>query len=294
MIVITTPSGFVGSEVVQLLMASQPTLSFRAVTRNPDKIKQQYGSQIDAVEFDFEQSETWPAALEGVQLLFLVVPTPQPKLIREKILPFIDAAVQAGCQHIVYQSVPGADRQKPLPHYQVERHIESIGISYTFFRPSYFMQNLCGKHSTHGVDIATRHEIFIPAGKGAISFVDTRDVAAAIVKVFAMPLAYRNQSYLLTGPQNLDFYAVADIFSQALGFSVYYARPSLLHFWVRLQRRGVSPGLLLFMIAEYTFVRLGRAAFLSDQLSTLLGRPATSMAHFVKENRMRWETQAWV
>ena len=294
MIVVTTPSGTVGSEVVRLLMASQPTLPFCAATRNPDKIKQQYGFQINAVAFDFEQPATWPAALEDIQILFLVVPTPQPKLIRERILPFIDAAVQAGCQHIVYQSVPGAGRQKFLPHYQVERHIETTGVSYTFLRPSYFMQNLCGKSSTHGVDIAIYREIFIPAGKGAISFVDTRDVAAAIVKVFTTPLAHKNQSYLLTGPQSLDFYAVAEIFSQTLGSPVHYTRPSLPRFWLRLKKRGVSTGLLLFMLAEYTFIRLGHAAFLTDQLSALLGRPVTSMELFVKENRMRWETQAWV
>lgn len=294
MIVITTPSGTVGSEVVKLLTTHTPVLPFRVVTRNISKIQQQYGEQIDVVRCDFDEPDSWPAALKDIRILFLVVPKPQPKLIRERIQPFIDAAIQAGCQHIIYQSVPHADKQKMLPHYALERYIETTNVSYTMLRPSYFMQNLCGKNSTHGVDIATRHEIFIPAGRGRISFIDTYDVAEAVVKVCERPDEHLNKGYLLTGPQSLDLFAVARIFSDVLEEPVHYTNPSIPRFWSRMKQRGVPLDLLLFMIAEYTFIRFGQGGFLSDDLEKLLGRKPTAVQEFVVKNRERWLKQEWV
>ncbi len=294
MIVVTTPSGTVGSELVRLLAARDAVLPFRVVTRNPDRISQAYGTDVPAVMFDYDDHSTWNAALADIRMLFLVVPNPQPQSIRAHILPFIDAALEAGCQHIIYQSVPGADRQQILPHYQVERHIEASGIAYTFLRPSYFMQNLCGRSPTHGVDIATRHEIFIPAGRGKTSFIDTRDVASVVIKIFEDPEPHKNRGYLLIGPQSLDFFAVAKIFSHVLGYPVRYTNPSLPRFWMRMKKRGVPWSLIFFMTLEYTLARLGHAGFQSDELPALLGRPAIKMEQFVVDNKTRWETQTWV
>lgn len=294
MIVVTTPLGTVGSEVVQLLLQHSSPLLFRLAARTPDKVRQHYGLEVLYVKFDFADQSTWDATLDGIRILFLVVPVPDRKIIRTQIKPFIDAAVRARCQHIVYLSVPGADQQKILPHYEVERHIEASGISYTLIRASYFMQNLCGKNSTHGVDIATRHEIFIPAGNGAISFIDTRDIAQVVIKICEQPERHRNKAYLLTGQVSLTLSEVAHIFSQVMGYSVHYARPSIPHFWIRMLRRGVPWGLIIFMTIEYTVIRLGKASFLTNEVQLLLGHPATPLLQFVEDNKERWITQTWV
>lgn len=294
MIVVTTPSGTVGSEFVQLLVKQVPPLPFRLVSRAPEKLIHKYGADVAAASFDFADHTTWDAALEGITILFLVVPTPDPKAIRADILPLIDAAVAAGCQHILFLSVPGADKQKFLPHYQVERYIETCGAAYTILHAGYFMQNLCGKNSTHGVDIATRNEIFIPAGRGELGFIDTRDIAAVLLKICENPAAHQKKAYLLTGRRSLNFFEVARIFSQVMERPIRYVDPSLVRFWARMTRRGVSGGLIFFMIIEYTAARLGYGKFLSDDVPHLLGRLATPMTQFVEDNKERWLTQSWV
>ncbi len=281
MIVVTTPSGTVGSDFVQLLVKHVPPLPFRLVSRAPEKLISKHGAGVVAVGFDFADRTTWDAALEGISIFFLVVPKPDPREIRANILPLIDAAVRAGCQHILFQSVPGADKQKFLPHYLVERYIETCGAAYTILRASYFMQNLCGKSSTHGVDIATRNEIFIPAGRGELSFIDTRDIAAVLLKICESPEAHQRKAYLLSGRRNLNFFEVAQIFSQVMGHPIRYVHPSLPHFWVRMARRGVSGSLIFLMTVEYTATSLGHGKFLSDDVPHLLGRLATPMAQFV-------------
>jgi uncharacterized protein YbjT (DUF2867 family) len=294
MIIVTTPTGNVGSEVVRLLQEHVPVLPFRVAAHTPEKILQLYGEKVSSARLDFDDAATWTGALEGVSILFLVCPQPDPQTIRTQMLPFIDTAVQAGCQHIIYQSVPGADHVKILPHYQIERHIEKSGISFTFLRPSYFMQNFLRKASTHGVDIATRQEIFIPAGKGRISLVDARDVAAVVVKICEDPSAYKDQGYYLTGSEALNMGEIASIFSQVFKEPVRNANPSLPRFWYRLRKRRVPWSLVFIMSVEYTLARLGKSHHLSDNVATFLGRSPRMLTQFITDNRQCWITQTWV
>jgi len=228
-----------------------------------------------------------------VSTLFLLFPLPRPRTVETRMKPFIDAAYREGCRHVVYLSVPGADAFKVVPHYGVERHIEGTGLAHTFLRSSYFMQNLCRRISTHGVDIAERGEVFIPAGGGGISFVDARDVAAVALEVFREPAAHANKAYTLTGPERLDFYEVARVLSEVLERPIRYASPSFPRFWYRLGRRGVSSDILVFMTIVYWLTRAGRNEPLTDELPALLGCPPTDLRQFAKDNRWRWETRTW-
>ena len=294
MIVVTAPTGNVGSEVTRLLITHTPILPFRIASHHPKQIQQIYGAEVPCTPLDFGDASTWHAALEGVSILFLVCPQPDPKVIRTQILPFIDAAIAEGCQHIIYLSVPGAGRTKIIPHYRIERYIESSHIAYTFLRPSYFMQNFIRKASTHGIDIATRHEIFIPAGRGRISLIDARDVAQVVIKICEKPDSYKKQSYNLTAAESLDLYEVAKTFSQVLNEPIRYTHPSLPRFWYRLRKRKISWLLLLVMTVEYVVASLGKSGETNNTLVEIIGRPPTTLAQFIKDNQSRWITQSWV
>lgn len=294
MIIVTTPTGNVGSDVVRLLSEQELRPAFRAVARRPEKVRQIFGEDIECTRLDFDDPTTWSEALEGISVLFLLVPRPDPRVIRSQFLPFIDAAVKAGCQHIVYLSVPGADRAKIIPHAQVEQHIMATGIAYTILRPAYFMQNFIREEPTHGVDIAQYHEIFIPAGKGRMALIDARDVAEVVAKVCVQPEAHKNQAYKLTGSEAPTFYEMADTFSKVLGEPIRYANPSLPHFWYRLRRRGVSWMILIVMSIEYTLTRLGHSGGTTDTLEQLLGHAPRTLAQFIADNRERWITREWV
>ncbi len=293
MIVITAPTGNVGTEVVASLAQNSFSQLYRVAAHKPGHISDTYGPEMPVVPFDYDDHSTWPAVLADIDLLFLVFPVPQPRTVNTRMKPFIDAAVKAGCQHIVYISVLGADSSPVIPHYHVEKHIKASGAHYTILRASFFMQNLCRKISTHGVDIATRNEIFIPAGKGKFSFIDARDVAAVALKVFAQPTDYIDHTFNFTGPEQLDLFQVAPILSQVLARPIRYTHPSMLHFWFRLLRRGVSWDTIFFMTIVYTLTRLGRNEDLTNELPKTLGRPATKMPQFVEDYKQHWLTQTW-
>lgn len=291
MIVVTTPTGNVGAEVARLLARQQPVLPFRLAARHPKQLIQLYGSAVDIALFDFSDSSTWPQALAGISSLFLVCPQPGPGTVRTEILPFIDAAIQAGCQHIIFLSIVGAQRVKLIPHARIERYIEESGISYTLLRSAYFMQNFLRQAPTHNIDIVTRQEIFIPAGKGRLSLVDARDIAQIAVDICREPILHARCAYELLGSEALTMYEIADVFSTVLGRTVRYTHPSLPLFWYRLRQRRVSWIVLFIMSVEYTLVCLGLSGKVGQVLEGLLQRSPTTFVQFVTDYRQRWLPQ---
>ncbi|WP_084963890.1 NmrA family NAD(P)-binding protein [Thermoactinospora rubra] len=166
MIVVTGPTGNVGAEVVELLR-EQDELEYRIAAHRPQRFP---GAPV--ARLDYDDPATFDAVLDGVSTLFLLFPLPHPRTVRTSMIPFIDAAVRAGCRHIVYVSVPAADRSRIIPHHAVERHIEATGVGHTFLRCGYFMQNLCRAVSTHGVDIMDRGELPGLLGRPATTFAE--------------------------------------------------------------------------------------------------------------------------
>ncbi|GLV55249.1 putative oxidoreductase YesF [Dictyobacter sp. S3.2.2.5] len=293
MFIITGPTGNVGSEVVRQLMKHDPPLPFRTVSRRPEIIQAEFEQAIESVKFDFADPSSWSTALEDVQILFLVLSQGSPNAARTRTIPFIDAAISAGCQHIIFLSVPVGGTLKLVPHYTIERYLERCSIAYTILRPGYFMQNFIRKAPTHGIDIATRHEIFIPAGKGSMALIDTRDIAEMVVRIAEQPAPHKNRAYNLTGPQLLNFFEIASIFSEVLQTPIRYTHPSLPRFWWRMHRRGVSLFLIIFMSIEYSATRLHLGEEKTETLQQILGHPGTTLAQFIQNNRQRWITQSW-
>lgn len=286
MIVVTGPNGNVGTELVRML-ASQSELAFRVAAHTPEKIDSLYGPHVPRTRFSFADRSTWAETLAGVSTLFLLFPLPHPRTARTWMVPFVEAAAKAGARHIIYVSVPNAEHLKVIPHYRVERAIEASGVPYTFLRAGYFSQNLCRDITTHAVDVAAYDELFIPAGRGVTSFIDSRDVAELAVKIMRNPREHRNVGYLLTGPEKLDFYQVAEVFSAVLRRRIRYPNPSMFAFWRRVGPR-VTWDTLTFMIIVYMLTRIGRNAPMSDTLPQLLGRPARTMRDFVEDYRDRF------
>lgn len=294
MIVLTGPTGNVGAEVARLMVNRETPLPFRIAAHSVERTRSRLDApQAPVVAFDYDDRSTWGPVLDGVSMLFLLFPLPSPRAVTTRMKPFIDAAVHTGCRHIVYVSVPGADRQKIVPHYAVERHIEESGVHYTFLRCGFFMQNLCRKVSTHGVDIMDRGELFIPGADGVTTFLDSRDVATVVVNVLADPAPHRDRAYILTGGQRLDLDATARLLSRALNRPVRYTRPSLLRFWIRMVGRGVSWDTVLFMTIVYTLTRFNRNDTSTEDLPELLGRPATTFERWAHDYRPVFEARDW-
>lgn len=290
MLLVTGPTGNVGHELVDLLgrRYRQP---WRVGSRHPEKLAGD--TSAESVRLDFFDRTTWAPALEGVEALFLLFPLPGNRAARQAILPFVHAAEHAGCRHVVYVSVFGADRARFIPHHTVEAALRDSPMSATVLRCSFFMQNLHRAISTHGVDIADAGELFIPAGRGKTTFIDARDAAEVAAAVLTDPDAHRDAVYHLTGPTPLTMDEVAAELTATLGRPIRYVNPGQLRFAVRLRRRGVGWDTIGFMSAVYTLTKLGRNQPVTDDVQRLLGRPPRSLHEFLLDAAWRWRDRAW-
>lgn len=287
MILVTGPNGNVGTELT-LLLTRQTALNYRIASRHPEALGRQFGSNVPAIKFDFLDHSTWNRALADVQSLFLLFPLPHPRIAKQHMVPFVFAAARAGVKHIVYLSVPGADKYSVIPHFHTEKAVKESGVDYTIIQAAYFAQNLTRDIATHWVDIAKYDEIYIPAKNGKHSFIDARDVGEAALNVIAKPERHRNRTYLITGPESLTFGEVAQIMTEELGRPIRYANPSLPAFWWRMHRRGVTGDVLFFMCVTYLLGRYGKNAPMTDELRSLLTRPAFTMRDFVRSFCDKW------
>ncbi len=281
-ILVTGATGNVGAEIVRQLSAGEHR--FRVAQRNlQHNSNWSPSSNIEYVEFDFKKPSTFAQAFQGVKKVFLMRP-PALSQVKTYIYPAIDSAIASGVEQIVFLSLLGAESNPIVPHAQVEKYIQSVGIPYTFLRASFFMQNLS---TTHRQDIQQRNEIFLPAGKGKTSFIDVRDIATVAVKALT-EVGHQNQAYSLTGSEALDYYQVAEIFTEVLGRQIVYTNPSIIKFALSMYKRGLDVKFIAVMIGIYTTAKLGFAGKLTTDTQDILQRAPISMRQFVEDYPDCW------
>ena len=269
-VLVTAATGTVGRHVVDAL--EQRGARALAASRDPGRAPGRFDTPV---EFDFARPETWGRALEGVDGLFLVRP---PGVDVGDVTGFAEATARVGVERVAYLSTLGADRNPLIPHYRAERRIARLGVEHCFLRASYFCQNL---HAVHGRWVRERDELFVPAGSGATSFVDARDVGAAAARVLTM--SDPETAYDVTGPEALTYADVAATLSDVLGREIRYPAPSILRFLARELRASRSPGFALLMCGIYTTARLGLADRVSADVEGLLDRPLRTVREYATD-----------
>ncbi|GCE24781.1 NAD(P)-dependent oxidoreductase [Dictyobacter alpinus] len=271
-LLVTGTTGNVGREVANALKARG--VPFKVATRHAEQAGEA------KTYLDLEQPETFLAALEGVDKIFLIRP-PQIADAKKYFLPFLNAAKQQHVKHIVFLSLMGVERNKIVPHAKIEKYILDSGIAYTFLRPSFFLQNL---QAQHGQELKQENIIYVPAGKGRTSFIDARDIG----EVGALCLLddnHLNKAYTLTGSEALTYYQVAEILTQELGRPITYANPSGRQFRKHELAKGIPSGLVTIMSLIYLTAKIGLAKKVTPELAQLLGRPPRTVRDYAHDYR---------
>lgn len=274
-ILITTPNGKVGSEVVKALTAQGATV--RVGAHSVEKAQQDFpGTQV--VPFDFENTESIKAALDGVSALYLAAPgdfgaAPQ--------IAVVDLAKAAGVKRIVRLSAIGVENGEGVLR-DVERAVEASGLEWTILRPNWFFQNYATMYAA-GVRDGVIAE---PAEEGATSFIDARDIAAVAVKALTED-GHNGQGYTLTGSQALTRYQLADIITKVTDKPVKYLPLTDEQF--RANVAGVLPAHYVETMSYlFGIVRAGWTAATTDTVKQVLGRDPISFAQFAQDYRQVW------
>ncbi len=102
----------------------------------------------EVVRADIDDPASLRSAFTGVYGLFAVTTFTGPKGTEGEVehgMQIADAAREVGVPQVVYSSVGGAERGTGIPHFEskrrVEEHMSTLGLSTTFVRPTFFMEN---------------------------------------------------------------------------------------------------------------------------------------------------------
>ena len=277
MILITTPNGKVGSEVVKQLQVKGEQIRIGAHT--VEKAQKAFpGAEV--VHFDFGNEESIRSALQGVDKLYLASPG---EMQAGPVNRVVDLAKEAGCMHVVRLSAMGVE-YGDSPLRQVEQHLERSGLAWTFLRPSWFMQN----YSTGMADaIRQGGTVIEPAEGAATSFVDARDIAAVGVAALTGD-GHAGQAYAITGPEALTRDQVAAKISAAIGKPVRYQAVSAQEFETGMRGAGVPEAYVSLMGALYGFVRAGQTATLTNDVQQVTGQAPISFDQFARDHADAW------
>lgn len=266
-ILVTGATGKSGSRVVRQLRARG--LPVRAAARGGEHV------------FDWTDSGTWDAALEGARSAYLVQ-LDETKLVR----PFVELAVEHGLQRIVLASGRGLDD----PGYATdttgmldglldsEAAVRESGLEWTISRPGWFAQNFS---EGFFADAIRAGEVRLPTGDGAASFIDAEDIAAVVVAALTED-GHSGQVYEVSGGEALTLAQAVATISEAAGREIRYVPLSVDDFIAELVEQGLSRDDAQAYADMVEPIRAGADAYLSDGVQRALGRPPRTFAEFAE------------
>jgi len=283
MILVSGATGGIGGEVCRLL--KEAGTPFRALCRKQEQVESLATKGINAVRGDFDRPETLAAAMQGIDTMFLITPPTQQQVAQETAA--IDAAKEAGVSRIVKISASDGNVRSPVPwakaHARIDHHLRASGIGWTILKPTAFMQNFLWFK-----DPIARGFLPQVAGKGSVSWVDTRDVARVAAAVLTED-RHEGATYFLTGPETLDMKAAAGRLSKVLGHKVRYLDlPSPL-FWGLLRLTGNSGWTAKGLVVQFADVVAGHHDIdPTFEIERLTGTPPHDFTDFLLHHRAQF------
>ncbi|MFJ6658751.1 NAD(P)H-binding protein [Streptomyces sp. NPDC091377] len=269
-VLVTGAHGKVGRQVAELLTA-------RGVPIRP-------GSRRAAVPLNWADPATWPAALDGVESVFLVVPGGDDGHrsvvgLGAGVCGFLDLARDAGVSRVVLMTALGMEyAPAEVEQRAVERHLQGCGVPWTVLRPNWFFQNLTEGPLRVLAD-AGDGVLRLPVADAAVSFIDTRDIAA--VAVGALLDEDCGREYALTGPESLTLAAVAAA-CRPTGIPLTAYEPVTdSEFRATARALGWHPEYVDTLSTLFATIEQGLAAAVTPDTEKALGRRPRTLTDFI-------------
>jgi NAD(P)H dehydrogenase (quinone) len=282
MIVITAASGNLGRLVIEDLLARGVAPSgIRAAVRDTTKLADYAARGVEVVHGDYTDPDILLAAFSGADKLLLISSAGASEDRIKHHLNAVAAAQQAGVKHVVYTSITHAD-SNPIAfswvHKDTERALQESGIPTTILRNNWYFENLLSS-----AGLALEHGAFIgSAGEGKVGYAARADYAAAAAAVLTGE-GHEGKVYELSGDAAITNAQIAAEVTAQSGRQVAYASLPEQEYAQALEGFGLPASLAADLAQADVAISQGALAEVTDTLSTLIGRPTTTLAAAVAQ-----------
>jgi uncharacterized protein YbjT (DUF2867 family) len=270
-ILVTGATGNVGRHVVREL--AQAGARVRALSRGPAA---GLPAGVEPVRADLLAPHTVEAALDGVEVVFLVWPFADAAAAG----PLVEAVARRA-RRIVYLSAAAVrDDGDPEPRGVwggVERLIEGSGLAWTFLRPTGFATNtlMWAPQVRTGV-------VRWPYGAAARSLIHERDIAAVAARVLAGD-GHGGARHVLSGPEVLTQVEQVAAIGEALGRPLRYEELSPEESRRQLLGAGWPAPFVEAALASWAAM-VAQPEPVTTTVADVTGRPALSFREWAAEH----------
>jgi uncharacterized protein YbjT (DUF2867 family) len=243
-IVVTTPTGRIGSRLVRRLLDQDKEI--RVIVRDASRLDDTARERAGTIDGSHDDPAVLDKALPGAEALFwLVPPNPRAPSAEEHYLGFARAGAAAITRHDVGHvvGVSSAGHGWPAPAgvlsaaFAMDAELSRSGAAYRALSMPFYMENLLGQlDAIHGQDTFS----LTCAADRPLASIATRDIAD-IAAGLLTDLRWTGQENLpVFGPDSLTPDGMAEVISEELGRPVTYRRMSMDDFASLLRSRGAG------------------------------------------------------
>jgi len=284
MILLTTLNGPVATRIVNMLKDS--TVVVAGLLSPTDNTPPQADlKNISLREGNLNEVKTLQRALVDIDTVCLL--SNNSKNMCQQELNMIQACQKAGIKKIVKlsglspqiktQSTSGLYRD----HFKIETALKASGIPYTILQPSIITQNLVGE--VIAPMLQTSNTFMLPFKDQKANLIDATDIALACINCLLKDRHY-NQTFVLTGFDTLNMSQLASLIGRYTQREINYQNESMNATLKRLDSVGLSSSSQTTIKEEYQCIARGDAAFYTDAVLTLTGRPPLPVDEYIENN----------
>jgi uncharacterized protein YbjT (DUF2867 family) len=274
-VLVTAGSGSAGKACVEALLAK----GFDVVTTARSPAPMRYNKSIAVRQYDANLGNDYARLFEGIDDLVLIGP-PLDGRIPSKLAPLIDAAVANGVGHLVYLSgnyLSGMTGRtlETLPIRKVELLVDGSGLRHTIVRAGFFMDNyITGFYAP----MVAQGTIALATGDGKSALIAGSDVGEFIAQSLIQQLT---GEYIVSGPEALNHYEVAELLNRKLGRPIQYRPLSEEQLLAWYNSKELDDESIAYGLTLYRSYRDFATAAITDGFRQATGRDPITLAQFL-------------
>jgi len=233
------------------------------------------GSRSEKPPFDWENPETWPGALEGMDTVYI---TFQPDLAvpgaLKAIEGFTSQAVKAEIQKLVLLSGKG-EKEAEL----CEQVVRNAGVDWTIVRASWFNQNFS---ESFFLDPILAGHVALPRAEALVPYVDADDIADVVVESL-LDNKHVGQTYELTGSRQLTFEQAIEEISKVTGRDIKFESITMDEYTKMLKEYQLPEDYIWLINYLFTEVLVDKNSIVTNDIEKVLGRKAKDFTEYARE-----------